>query len=586
MYDRWYSRNIRAESLFAKLRPGFDGANVSFKNVRAWVASVMGIILTIFLLIALLISLGENERKNENNNVTRLLLFAGMGVGFAAFGGAITWSIVGAGNRRLKNRLFAFDDATKKYDIKSCGNVSIREDYGLPLFHSIELDGCPAKSLSAWMCGKWKDDEFAWLQGGQLVDPLMRTVGDNAAFNVATRVLFGAKGSRVNRLKQAGFEAVVFSEELNLPDIVLGHHKIIETSYTKKALKGVSQPLPGKPVTSVMTFGAVSDPRGGAGVYGALADIVSSRQCLIQVLGGRVVVFLNSFIGWNSNLVESLEDIERELDLAHTVFQRLKIVAESKDRTKSAPVDTNTVAEAFKPQNTKRVSVGNIVAGVCLLLFGGLGVLGGIGGQAVINQKQKNLPREVKIADTVEAKISNGGLKRSTNSNGETTAQPWVEYKYRMYGQSYKRKSVLSADKAFIPIEEAKTLLGEYHKGMKVDAWFNPESPGISSLTEKIVQEPQVAEVDNKPVDLTGAIAFSALLAMGGLGLIIFGFIGNPKKAIIPDFTNSGSGSVSTRETTAATMAQTMQPATDAEPEWSNLSSAKYFKEKPAGMLD
>ena len=588
MYDRWFSQRVRAESLFAKLRPGFEGANVDFKNVRAWVASVMGIIMALFLLLVLLISLGENERRNkngiqnQNNKVTGMLLAAGMGFGFSVFGGLITWSVVSSGNRRLKNRLFAFDDATKKYDIKSCGNYPITEDYGLPLFHSVEVAGCSAKSLNAWLCGDWKSDEFAWLQGGQLIDPLLGTVGDNAALNLGLRVVFGRKAKRENRLKRAGFDAIVFSEELHLPDIVLGRNKIFETGYTKRAVKQVAKPLPGMPASAKLSlYGATSDPRGCASAYGALADIVNSRNCLIQVIGGRVVVFLNCFTGITSPLVGSIEDVEREMEFAHTIFQRLKLVAQCEDQTASAPVDANVVAEAFKPQHTSRVSMGKVVAGICLLLFGGLGVLGAISAQSIIEETQKDIPQVVEIADQVEVKVCGGGLQRSTDSDGQPTAQPWIEYTYKMYGRPYKRKSVLSAEKAFLPIDEAKAMLGKYRNGMEVKAWYDPASPGVSSLTEKIVQGSQVAELDDKKIDLKGAITFSALLSIGGLGLILFGCFGNRQKAIILDFENSGSTSTPARQSVEASL-----PATEAEPEWGNLSSAKYFKDTPAGMLD
>ena len=589
MYDRWYSERVRAKSLFDKLRPGFEGANVSFKNVRLWVGGVMGIIAGLFLFLAIMVTLGQNSEKGVQNqppNYRGLLMIAGLGVGLSATGGLLTWFVVGSGNRQLKNRLFSFDDATKKYDIKSCGNYELQEDYGVPLFHSIDMAGCPGKTLSAWLCGKWKGDEFAWLQGGQLVDPLLRTIGDSAALNLASLALFGAKGKRANRLRRAGFDAVVFSEELALPDIALGHRHIIETSYTKKALKDVAQPLPGIPVSNLMLWGAVSDSRGGAGVYSALADIVNSKQCLIQVIGGRVVVFLNSFVGFQSQLVNSLEDVERELDVAHTIFQRLKIVAQSKDPSISAPIDANVVAEAFKPHCVRRVSKGKIFAGICLLLFGGMGALGAIGAQEMSKREaqQKDLPKVAEQDNRVEVKVNKAGITRGQDSDGEPGAQPWIEYTYMMYGQQYKRKSALTKDPDFLPLDDANAMLAQYRKGMKIKAWYDPASPGKSSLIEKVVQAPPVQTVQKKEVDLGSAFTLAGLMGIAGLGLVIFGFIGSKPKAVVPDFSNSETELSPEPECDNPSIVSA--PVEEAEPEWSNLSSAKYFNQNPAGMLD
>lgn len=593
MYKRWYSQRVRAESLFEILRPGFEEVNVDFKNVRAWVGSVMGIILAAFVLLVLVISLGQNE-NNKNNKATGernpngLLLLVGMGAGLTMLGGGVTWAIVATGNRDLKNRLFAFDDVTKTYDIKSCGNYPITEDYGLPLFHSVDLAECPGKTLSAWLCGKWKETEFAWLQGGQLVDPYLRTVGDNQLLNVGLKVAFGRKANRINRLKRAGFDAVVFSEELNLPDIILGNNGVIETSYTRRAVKDVAQPLPGVPVTSLALWGAVSDPSGGEGVYGALADLVHSRKCLIQVIGGRVVVFLNSFIGLQSGLVSSQKDVERELDFAHSIFQRLKLVAQSKDPATAASVDAHVVAAAFKPTIQYRPSMGKLITGACLLLFGGMSVFGAMVAQKKINQEQPEVAKIVEIEDQADAIVSNGGLKRRKDSAGTITAVPWLEYSYQVYGQSYKRKSALTKGRKFLPVEEAKTMLRKYKRGSKLKAWFDPASPSKSSLVEKIAirPKPAKAKLPNK-VDLRGAIAFAGLLSVVGLGLIIVGLIGNRAKAVVPDFTGEAQAGSNIRSTTSRTSAaNTVGSVSEAEPEWSGLSSAKYFTQQPSGMLD
>ncbi len=220
MYARWFSQSIRAEALFTKLRPGSDAFEATFKNVGLWFGGTFGAILVFFAILIGVISLGEKKKEVEVPYVK----VVGFIVAICTVAGLAAGGYAANSNNQLKKRIFAFDDATKKYDIKHCGNVLLTEDYRLPLFHESEyhdLNGT-AKRLNAWLCGKWKDDEFAWLEGHQLVDPMFRGK-DNAAINLALLAAFGRKGNKQNRLKWKSFETVVFSEELPLPDIILGH---------------------------------------------------------------------------------------------------------------------------------------------------------------------------------------------------------------------------------------------------------------------------------------------------------------------------------------------------------------------------
>ena len=607
MYSRWYSQSVRANALFQKLRPGSQQIDVSFSNVGHWVGGVIGVILVLFiLLVAIVAADSENPNGKAGYSIEAYGMMACFAIVLCSIGGAITWALISASNRRLRKRLFAFDDATQKYDIKNCGALTLEEDYRLPLFHSEEEAGCPGKTLNAWLCGKWKEDEFAWLEGGQLVDPVFRGKS-NGAINFGLVAVLGRKASRKNRLVRRGFEAVVFSEELALPDIVLGHYSVVETSYTKTALKSVAQPLPGIPATSALKlWGAVSDSRGGEGVYGALADAVNSRNCLIQVIGGRVVVFLNYFKISNSSLVGSLEDFEREMEFAHTIFQRLKLVAQSKNNEAGVSVDTTAVATAFKPIYQSNISVGKIACGLCMALFGGIGLFGVA--NVDVSKLKKDEPIVVtKQVEITEAVVKARGLEKAESNIGgkkRITARPKIGYLYQYKGQTYKGVATLSPKSTFLEVEKAKELLLNYDKGEKIQIEVDPDAPAKSVLA---IAQPQpvatevLSQADEKVQDaMHSASIFAGFLTLAGLGLAAYGFLGGFRKhAEIPDFEsnsqskqlrqpsqNSESGRAN--EGTLDALPAPANAIGDGEPAeaWSGLSSAKYFQDTPTGMLD
>ena len=580
MYTRWYSQSVQVEPLFRKLRKGCQGFDVQFGNVTAWVGGVVGIIAALYLtLVFFIISAGnENNPHKKPPNPNGIAVITGIGFTLCAVGGGMTWLIISGGNRRKRKRILAFDDAINKYDIKSCGNELLEGDYGIPLFHTVELEECPGKRLWAWLCGNWKDDEFAWLQGGHLVDPLLRTLGDNEVLNLGLRVLGGRQASRVNRLRQAGFDVVVFSEELNLPDIILGHHQIYETSYTRKAVQEYAQPLPGIPATSFTLWGASSDHRGTSGIYGALADLLNSRHCLIQVIGGRVVVFLNCFIGWDSELVSSLKDVERELDFAHTVFQRLKLVSQAADPNVAATLDTKVVSQAFKPKGQFRPKVGVIIAGMCLAMFGGLGLLGAV----KLQQKmaEENSIENIKFEE-IDAKVVKRGFTRGKeNPDGSKSdkARPWIAYSYKFYGESFKTKEKLCDE--FMKAADAKKMALAYKKGKTIKVWVDPANPDSSALDAKVLEnrprKPLRAEPEQ---DLSGMLVFGSFILLAGLGLIAFGFLSGRAKVVVPEIANLATAAKNTGlPTDTASNAESSAVG--------QLASAQYFKQQPTGILD
>ena len=579
MYTRWYSQSVQAEPLFRKLRKGCQGFDVQFDNVTAWVGGVVGIIAALYLtLVFVVISAGneDNPNRKKPNNPNGMAVVAGIGFALCAVGGCATWLIISGGNRRKRKRVLAFDDAINKYDIQSCGKELLEGDYGIPLFHTVELEECPGKRLWAWLCGKWKDDEFAWLQGGHLVDPLLRTLGDNEVLNLGLRVLGGRQASRVNRLRQAGFDVVVFSEELNLPDILLGHHQIFETSYSRKAVQEYAQPLPGIPA-SFTIWGATSDQRGTSGVYGALADLVNSRHCLIQVIGGRVVVFLNCFIGWESELVGSLKDVERELDFAHTIFQRLKLVSQAADPNCSTTLDAKVVSQAFKPKAQFRPKVGTIIAGMCLAMFGGLGLLGAV----KLQQKmaEENSVENIEFEE-IEAQVVKRGITRGKeNADGTKSkkARPWIAYSYKVYGESFKTKEKLCDE--FLNASDAKKMALAYKKGKTIKVWIDPANPESSALDAMILENRPRKPLSVEPEqDMRGMMAFGSLITLGGLGLVAFGFLSGRQKAVAPEFAKT--------PTVAANQNIDSLPATTDTDSVSQLASAQYFQQQPTGILD
>ena len=586
MYTRWYASSVKVDSLFRLLRKGETGFDVKFTNVAAWVASVVAIIGFLFALLVFGILSDSNEKNpNKKPNPNGMTTIVGMGLGLCLFGGAATWWIVASGNRLRRRRIIAFEDAIQKHNIQSCGNKLLDDDYGVPLFHSVELAECPGKRLWAWVCGYWKKDEFAWVQGGQLIDPILGKMGENDALNFGLRVLGGRHANRENRLRQAGFDAVVFSEELNLPDILLGHRQVHETGYSRAAVKEYANPLPGLPSTLTGLWGATSDVNGATGVYGALADVVNARKCLIQVINGRVVVFLNSFLGWDSDLVGSLKDVERELDFAHTVFQRLRLVAESSDPNKSTP-NAELVNEVFKSHGSFRPKWGKVVGGACLSLFGGLGLLGVL--NMALQQPGNAAPQKV-AAMEVEANVVKRGITRGPdNPDGSkgSTARPWLSYKYTVYGEAFKTKEKLCEN--YIARKEAKKMALGYDEGMKITAWVDPGDPSKSALKEDQIQAFSVpTKTKNIPQgsELVPMILFGLVMLSGGLFLTVLGLIQGRHKVVVPDFETASKNPLDEVEKDIEN-SQTKEAAPSLVGSTSGLSSAKYFTQQTSGLLD
>lgn len=578
MYNRWYSQSVRVEPLFSKLRPGTTGFDVKFKNVGMWVAFVVAIVGLLFAFLTSGLSEGHPNNKPNPDGMATLV---GMGIGLCLFSGVATWVIASAGNRKLRKRILAFDDAIEKHDIKSCGNQPLNEDYGIPLFHSIELPECPGKRLWAWLCGSWKEDEFTWLQGGQLIDPVLGTLGDNDLLNTGIRILGGRHASRENRLRQAGFDAIVFSEELHLPDIVLGHRQVYETGYTRREVKEHSNPLPGMPASILGLWGAASDSRGAAGVYGALADVVNSRKCLIQVINGRVVVFLNSFLGWESDLVASLKDVERELDFAHTIFKRLKFVSQATDPNTKTP-NHQEVDEIFKSHGSFRPHWGKVIGGVCLSLFGGLGLLG-LAKQTVFAPQDQ--PVATVAAKQIDATVTKRGFTRGPNNpdgSKGSTARPWISYSYNQYGESFKTKEFLSED--YIDIREAKKMALAYSEGMAIKTWVDPTEPASSALEESLVELQPLPSNRKKlaGAELASMVTFALVFVVSGLALTLWGILAGRHKVVVPEFVEQ------TQESTTQDIVPEASSVEEisASESVSGLTSAKFFAQQPTGMLD
>ena len=583
MYARWYSQSVRVDSFFKKLREEKMGFDVKFKNVGIWVGGVVGVVGLLFALLAFGIASGVNENNPNKKpvNPTGLITIAGMGFGLCLASGVTTWIIVSSGNRKLRKRMFAFADAIEKYDITSCGNQQLEEDYGIPLFHSVELPECPGKRLWAWLCGKWNKDEFAWVQGGQLIDPILGTLGDNALLNTGMRILGGRHASRDNRLRQAGFDAIVFSEELNLPDIVLGHRKVFETGYTRQEVQEYANPLPGIPATALGIWGGASDSNGAEGVYGALADIVNSRKCLIQVINGRAVIFLNSFLGWESDLVGSLQDVERELEFAHTIFRRLKFVSQVSDPNAQKPND-QIVDELFKSHGNFRPHWGKLIGGACLSLFGVLGLLG-LANQTVLAPIEKPV---IVAAKQIDAKVVKRGFTRGPdNPDGSkgSTARAWISYSYNQYGETFKMKEYLSED--YIDINAAKKMALDYSEGMQIKTWIDPSDPDTCALKESNIQVKPAPTRKKKlaGTELVSMSIFALAFLVMGLVLSVWGVIAGRHKVVIPEALQEGTSSrdLASRTTDAA------KPETDSDDgSLAGLSSAKFYSQQPTGMLD
>ena len=205
--------------------------------------------------------------------------------------------------------------------MKTCGYEKLDDIYGIPWFHSEphEIDA-QRKRMYSLLCGTWNGDEFGWVEGVQLVDPFLR---GNASVSAAIGV--GLVVKRQKRWRLNAFDAIVFSEPLNLPDIILGHQSVPEMGYIKNDLKQVeAYDVPGAAGMSV--WSATSDPRGCGFVYTKELDTTfKSRKCIIQVIDGRCVVFTNFFqAGNHSSAARSQEAIENDLEFAQTIFKFLQ----------------------------------------------------------------------------------------------------------------------------------------------------------------------------------------------------------------------------------------------------------------------
>ena len=583
MYTRWFSQSIRAEALFTKLRPGSESFDAKFKNVGLWFGSCAGLMLVFFALIIGVLSLGEKKKDGKADYVA----LAGLVVVVCGGAGLLGGGYALYSNSNLKKRIFAFDDATKKYDVKHCGNVLLTEDYRIPLFHEAGYhDIGPAgagKKLNAWLCGKWKEDEFAWLEGHQLVDPMFRGK-DNAAINLALLAALGGKGNKQNRLKWKSFETVVFSEELPLPDIVLGHSGVVETSYTKKALKGSAQPLPGMPMTAKLgAWGATSDPRGARGIYGAIADIFQSRNCLIQVLGGRVIVFVNYYGSYSGDGTSSLKELEGHMDFAHTIFMRLKLIAQAQASGDVAALTSDASTEVFKTFKGKQVSVGKIAGGLCLSMMGLLSVIG----MWSLSQERPTFKNQIEA----EGLITECSLvERESNVYGRkiVMARPLLKYAYRVDGQEYESDVESSNPNEFFELEKANAIIAKYSQGMAVKVYVDGDEPDKSSL---LAGKPPVLKGKG---NMKGQFAISAMMVAGGLCLVFFGLF-NPQSApVIPDTLTGGGDPSDDLAGELGSPPVPIEPPTFngipapvvTEADYGNLSSAKYFQNNSFGTLD
>ena len=405
MFTRWFSTSsVCAEGLFNRLREGVPELDVEFKKTGRSILMVTGGLL-LFLFVLVGAGLVTNEQKPDAQSMKKLGAIA---TTLILTGGALTWWVVGRYNRRLIKRVLAFDDAAEKYQFAHCGNVKLEDAYGLPLVYEEQLPGCPGKISRAWLCGRWNEVEFAWLQGSHLNDPVFRGK-DTGLISVILRLLFGRNANKANRVRRMHFETIVFSEELQLPDVVLGHSHIGVTTYLKRELKQKSQPLQGIPKTRLLTWGATSDSRGTVGLFDQIADLFNSRPCLIQVISGRVVVFLNYSHGEMSKRVTSLKHVESELDFAHQIFYRLKLVAQAQSPVDEPATSYEEVANeqrlvAFKKRaarNKKRarrhvswrkVAAGFVLMGFAFMMCGGsLMLIRDNPNDAVIQKEQRTV---------------------------------------------------------------------------------------------------------------------------------------------------------------------------------------------------
>lgn len=323
MFTRWFSQSVRAEALFDRLRQSAPGLRVQHESTMLGMAG---------------------------------------------------------GNRRLKKRIDAFDAAVEQHGFTHCGDVGLHDDYNLPLVYEERDEEFQWKLCRAWLCGQWRNEEFAWLKGCHSADPMFRGK-DDGFISFVLMALFGRKGVKANRMRKMHFETIVFSEELPLPDVVLGHSHIGVTPYLKKGLKSVSQRLQGIPRHRLMTWGATSDLRGTVGLYKHVADLFNSRKCMFQVIGGRVVVFLNYTGRETSGLVKSVQDIEQQLDFAHEVFQRLKAVAEAQEPVNEPTISYEEASVGVKASRREernrrrkgyRIGWGKLIAGAMMMVLGGI----------------------------------------------------------------------------------------------------------------------------------------------------------------------------------------------------------------------
>ena len=355
MFTRWFSpSSVCADGLFTRLREGDPELHVEFRKTGHYVIGIVG---TVLIVTGVLLGLGFAANEHSVNQV-RLIKATVMVLSLAVVGGALAGWIVSRHNRRLVQRVLAFDAAVEKHDFANCGNVKLEDAYKLPLVYEETLPDCPGKTLRAWLCGRWNEDEFAWLQGSHLNDPVFRGK-DTGLISGILRVLFGRQANKGNRVRRMHYETIVFAEELPLPDVILGHSHIGVTSYLKRELKRISQPLQGVPLTRLLVWGATSDSRGTVGLYDQLVDLFDSRTCLIQVISGRVVVFLNYSHGSLSKRIKSVEDVEHEIDFAYQIFQRLKLVAQAQSPVEEQSVSYESAARERRVELFRERAVRN-----------------------------------------------------------------------------------------------------------------------------------------------------------------------------------------------------------------------------------
>ena len=251
-YQRWFSRPMGVNAMFDLLRPGTKGFAIPHKSDpgRA-VSTAVGFLVLFVVLLMTGLSFAERVPGAKANYPVLI----GMGVGGLALAivGAIYFS--GMKNRILGQRILAFHDTATTHGLKTCGYRELNDSFSVPWFHSEENS---RKRLFGLMCGEWKGDELAYVEGNHLIDPITR--GSDSVLMGITAAL-GA-GNKYKRLTLMGFDAIVFSEELNLPDVIIGNRNVPATGYLKNAVKDAACDLPEMTMGLRMShWSATSDPR-------------------------------------------------------------------------------------------------------------------------------------------------------------------------------------------------------------------------------------------------------------------------------------------------------------------------------------